>query len=85
MLFEQLFKNEQLAIVHGIGSPNNTRSHFDAQDYMETGTPFTKGTESGWLNRAIGLMGHDATPFRAVSLTSSQPRSFYGKIGRAHV
>ena len=76
--FEQLFKNNQLAIVHGIGSPNNTRSHFDAQDYMETGTPFSKGTESGWLNRAIGLMGHDATPFRAVSLTSSQPRSFYG-------
>jgi uncharacterized protein (DUF1501 family) len=76
--FEQLFKNKQLAIVHGIGSPNNTRSHFDAQDYMETGTPFEKGTSSGWLNRAIGLMGHDATPFRAVSLTPSMPRSFYG-------
>ena len=76
--FEQLFKNKQLAIVHGIGSPNNTRSHFDAQDYMETGTPFNKGTESGWLNRALGLMGHEATPFRAVSLTTSQPRSFYG-------
>lgn len=76
--FESLFKNKQLAIVHGIGSPNNTRSHFDAQDYMETGTPFNKGTESGWLNRAIGMMGHDSTPFRAVSLTSSQPRSFYG-------
>lgn len=75
---EQLFKNKQLAIVHGIGSPNNTRSHFDAQDYMESGTPFKKGTESGWLNRAVGLMGHDATPFRAVSLTTSQPRSFYG-------
>lgn len=76
--FEQLFKNKQLAIVHGIGSPNNTRSHFDAQDYMETGTPFNKGTESGWLNRAVGMMGQDATPFRAVSLTTSQPRSFYG-------
>ena len=58
--FNQLFKNNQLAIVHGIGSPNNTRSHFDAQDYMESGTPFNKGTESGWLNRAAGLMGHDA-------------------------
>ena len=76
--FEQLFKNKQMAIVHGIGSPNNSRSHFDAQDYMETGTPFEKGTSSGWLNRAIGLMGHDATPFRAVSLTPSMPRSFYG-------
>ena len=76
--FEQAFRDKRLAIVHGIGSPNNTRSHFDAQDYMESGTPFNKGTGSGWLNRAVGLMGHDATPFRAVSLTSSMPRSFYG-------
>lgn len=76
--FEQLFRDKRLGIVHGIGSPNNTRSHFDAQDYMESGTPFDKGTGSGWLNRAVGLMGHDATPFRAVSLTSSMPRSFYG-------
>ena len=77
-VFEPLFREKRLAIVHGIGSPNNTRSHFDAQDYMESGTPFNKGTSSGWLNRAIGLLGHDATPFRAVSLTSSMPRSFYG-------
>jgi uncharacterized protein (DUF1501 family) len=76
--FENLFRENQLAIVHGMGSPNNTRSHFDAQDYMESGTPFSKGTSSGWLNRAVGLMGHDATPFRAVSLTNSLPRSFYG-------
>jgi uncharacterized protein (DUF1501 family) len=76
--FEQFFKEKRLAIVHGIGSPNNTRSHFDAQDYMESGTPFNKGTGSGWLNRAVGLLGHEATPFRAVSLTSAMPRSFYG-------
>ena len=76
--FEPSFRDKRLAIVHGIGSPNNTRSHFDAQDYMESGTPFNKGTGSGWLNRASGLLGHDATPFRAVSLTSSLPRSFYG-------
>lgn len=78
--FEPLFRSKQLAIVHGIGSPNNTRSHFDAQDYMESGTPFNKGTSSGWLNRAVGLLGHDAytTPFQAVSLTSAMPRSFYG-------
>ena len=76
--FERLFKNKQLSIVHGIGSPNNSRSHFDAQDYMETGTPFFKSTPTGWLNRAIGMMGHEATPFRAVSITPSTPRSFYG-------
>ena len=76
--FESLFREKRLAIVHGMGSPNNTRSHFDAQDYMESGTPFNKGTSSGWLNRAVGLLGHEATPFQAVSLTSSLPRSFYG-------
>lgn len=76
--FESLFREKRMAIVHGMGSPNNTRSHFDAQDYMESGTPFNKGTATGWLNRAIGLLGHDATPYQAVSLTSSMPRSFYG-------
>lgn len=77
--FESVFREQRLAIVHGIGSPNTSRSHFDAQDYMESGTPFNKGTASGWLNRAVGLLGHDAiTPFSAVSLTSAMPRSFYG-------
>lgn len=77
--FENLFKEKRLAIVHGVGSPNKTRSHFDAQDYMESGTPFSKGTSSGWLNRAVGLLGHETpTPFQAVSLTTSLPRSFYG-------
>jgi uncharacterized protein (DUF1501 family) len=77
--FAPLFREKRLAIVHGVGSPNPTRSHFDAQDYMEAGTPFHKGTASGWLNRAVGLLGHEAaTPFQAVSLTSSLPRSFYG-------
>ncbi|MBS1488517.1 MAG: DUF1501 domain-containing protein [Bacteroidetes bacterium] len=76
--FASLFQSKQLAIVHGMGSPNTTRSHFDAQDYMESGTPFNKGTTSGWLNRAVGLMGHEGSPFRAVSLTTSLPRSLYG-------
>src|ERR1700755_3549111 len=76
--FTPFFREGRMAIVHGVGSPNNTRSHFDAQDYMESGTPFSKSTGSGWVNRAVGLMGHDGTPFRAVSLTSSLPRSLYG-------
>lgn len=78
--FERVFRENRLAIVHGMGSPNNTRSHFDAQDYMESGTPFSKGTSSGWLNRAAGLLGHEATPFQSVSLTNAMPRSFYGEI-----
>lgn len=78
-VFENLFREKRLAIVHGVGSPNTTRSHFDAQDFMESGTPFKKGTDSGWLNRAAGLLGHEvATPFQAVSLTSALPRSLYG-------
>lgn len=77
--FQPFYKENRMAIVHGVGSPNNTRSHFDAQDYMEAGTPFNKGTSSGWLNRVAGLMGHDATPFRSVSLTNALPRSMYGE------
>lgn len=77
--FAPLFREKRLAVVHGVGSPNPTRSHFDAQDYMETGTPFDKGTATGWLNRAVGLLGHEAvTPFQAVSLTAALPKSLYG-------
>jgi uncharacterized protein (DUF1501 family) len=73
-----LWQEKRLAIVHAVGSPDPTRSHFDAQDFMETGTPGRKGTPSGWLNRAVGLLGHEGTPFRAVAMTASLPRSFYG-------
>ncbi len=73
-----LWKEKRLGIVHAVGSPDSTRSHFDAQDYMETGTPGRKGTPSGWLNRAVGLLGHEGTPFQAVSMTSALPRSLYG-------
>lgn len=68
----------RLAIVHGVGSPDPTRSHFDAQDYMESGTPGRKGTPDGWLNRVAGRLGHDATPFRTVAATGAMPRSLYG-------
>ncbi len=73
-----LWKEKRLGIVHAVGSPDPTRSHFDAQDFMETGTPGRKGTPSGWLNRAVGLSGHEGSPFRAVAMTASLPRSLYG-------
>lgn len=73
-----LWKEKRLAVVHAVGSPDPTRSHFDAQDYLESGTPGRKGTPSGWLNRAVGLLGHEGTPFRAVSLTPALPRALYG-------
>jgi len=76
--FFPLYKEGRLAIVHGVGSPDPTRSHFDAQDYMETGTPGRKGTPNGWLNRAVGLLGHERTPFCACAMTSTLPRSLHG-------
>ena len=78
--FENLFKNNQLAVIQAVGSPDNTRSHFDAQDYMESATPGVKATPDGWLNRVLqGLKEKDATPFRAVAMTNQTPRSLYGK------
>ena len=51
--FEPFWKSGQLAAITAVGSPDNTRSHFDAQDYMESGTPGNKGTRDGWLNRVL--------------------------------
>src|SRR6516162_7798715 len=71
--------SRQLAIVHACGSPDATRSHFDAQDYMETATPGVKSTPDGWLNRYLQL-GHAAapTPFRGVAVVQRAPRSLQG-------
>ena len=74
-----LWDSRQLAIVHASGSPDGTRSHFDAQDYMETATPGVKSTQDGWLNRYLHAREHaEATPFRAVALAGQLPRSLQG-------
>ena len=73
-----LYGEGRLAVVPGVGSTYKTRSHFDAQDYMETGTPGVKGTASGWLNRAAGLLGRGGSPARSVALADKLPRSLYG-------
>jgi uncharacterized protein (DUF1501 family) len=74
-----LWDSKQMAIVHATGSPDGTRSHFDAQDYMESGTPGVKSTQDGWLNRYLHAREHaDATPFRAVALAPQMPRSLQG-------
>jgi uncharacterized protein (DUF1501 family) len=78
--FEQFWHNKQLAIIDAVGSPNNTRSHFDAQDYMESGTPGNKSTPDGWLNRILQTRTTtDASPFQAVAMTQNLPRSLYGR------
>jgi uncharacterized protein (DUF1501 family) len=73
-----LWQQQRLAIVHAAGSPDPTRSHFDAQDYMESGTPGYKGTTDGWLNRALPAAGGKISPVRAVSLGPALPRTLRG-------
>ena len=67
----------QLAIVEATGSPDPTRSHFDAQDFMESGTP-GKMTEDGWLNRALPPSGSGASPLRAIAIGTQLPRTLRG-------
>ncbi len=85
--FKPLYDQGHLAIVHAAGSPDSSRSHFDAQDYMESGTPGVKVTQDGWLNRALQVgpppvsAGQPkATAFRAVALGSQVPRTLQGKL-----
>jgi uncharacterized protein (DUF1501 family) len=81
---QPLFQQGHLAIVHATGSPDGTRSHFDAQDYMESGTPGVKSTRDGWLNRALQAEDlrrrQEHTAFRAVALGADVPRTLEGKI-----
>jgi uncharacterized protein (DUF1501 family) len=73
-----LWQQQHLAIVHAAGSPDPTRSHFDAQDYMESGTPGLKATTDGWLNRALPAETGKPSPVRAISLGPALPRSLRG-------
>ena len=75
-----LWKSQRMAIITAAGSPDNTRSHFDAQDYMESGTPGVKSTRDGWLNRALQPASAGDSPFRAVAVTERLPRSLYGRM-----
>jgi uncharacterized protein (DUF1501 family) len=77
--FRPLWEQKRLAIVHAAGSPDNTRSHFDAQDYMESATPGVKSTPAGWLNRYLqNKPDRNKSLFRAVSLTPTMPRILQG-------
>jgi uncharacterized protein (DUF1501 family) len=76
-----IYDSGRMAIVHAVGSPDPTRSHFDAQDYMESGTPGRKATSDGWLNRAIPNAKESAlqkSPVRAVSMSADLPRALRG-------
>lgn len=76
---KSLWDEKRLGIVHATGSPDNTRSHFDAQDYMESATPGVKSTADGWLNRCLQVTKTvNPSPFRAVSVTQNLPRALQG-------
>ena len=78
--FKPLWDSNRLAIVHAAGSPDNTRSHFDAQDYMESATPGLKSTNDGWLNRYLQTKTDmEKSLFRAVSFTQTMPRVLQGR------
>ena len=77
-----LWDARRLALVHACGSPDITRSHFDAQDYMESGTPGVKSTADGWLARGLQATPHaGASPFRAVAMGPQLPRVLRGEAG----
>src|SRR2546422_99505 len=78
---QPLWQSRALAVVHACGSPDRTRSHFDAQDYMESGTPGVKSTPDGWLARAAGARPTPGSPFRAVALGPTLPRVLRGDAG----
>jgi uncharacterized protein (DUF1501 family) len=82
--FKPLYDQGHLAIVHAAGSPDMSRSHFDAQDFMESGTPGVKGTTDGWLNRALQeedqRRKQQHTAFRALALGSQVPRTLAGPV-----
>src|SRR5205085_10225478 len=73
-----LYDQRHLAIIDAVGSPDPTRSHFDAQDYMESGTPGRKATNDGWMNRALPRPEAKVSPVRAVSLGPVLPRAMRG-------
>jgi uncharacterized protein (DUF1501 family) len=79
--FQPLWNQRHLAIVHAAGSPDPSRSHFDAQDFMESGTPGVKATDDGWLNRCLHDLPipADKSAFRAIALGPSLPRILSGK------
>lgn len=73
-----LWRERRLAFVHACGSPDPTRSHFEAQDFMESGTPGVRTTPDGWMNRLITVLPAPHGPTRALSLGATRPRILAG-------
>src|SRR6202158_926277 len=79
------WRDGTLAFVHACGSPDPTRSHFDAQDFMESGTPGVRTTQDGWLNRTLAAIPGTHGPTEALSLGPTVPRILSGKVPVANI
>ncbi|MEC5215658.1 uncharacterized protein (DUF1501 family) [Actimicrobium sp. GrIS 1.19] len=82
---QDLWQQQRLAFVHASGSPDATRSHFDAQDYLESGTPGRKGTQDGWMNRLLAALPGPAVPTRAISIGPVMPRILSGHVSAINI
>ncbi len=80
-----LWQQRRLAFVHAAGSPDPTRSHFDAQDYLESGTPGRKSTQDGWMNRLLAAMPGQVAPTRAISIGPVMPRILSGRAAAVNI
>lgn len=80
-----LWEQKKLAFIHASGSPDATRSHFDAQDYMESATPGVKSTADGWMNRLVAGLPGLPTPTRALSIGPVMPRILSGKAAAVNL
>lgn len=74
----QFWQDKTLAFIHASGSPDPSRSHFDAQAFMETGTPGVATTPDGWMNRLLGALPGPRSPTEALSLGPTLPRILMG-------
>lgn len=77
------WKDKSLSFVVCSGSPDPTRSHFDAQDYMETGAPGNKLLSTGWMNRLLTQLPDNRSPIRAINVGNTMPRILQGPVSVA--
>jgi len=79
------WRDRTLAFVHACGSPDPSRSHFDAQDYMESGTPGIKSTSDGWMNRLLGVLPGTRSAAEAINLGPTTARILSGRLPVANM
>jgi uncharacterized protein (DUF1501 family) len=82
---QPLWQARKLAFVHASGSPDPTRSHFDAQDYMESATPGRKNTPDGWMNRLVAALPGPQSPSRLLGIGPVLPRILSGRAAAVNL